>query len=124
MFKVDGTTIHCTRGDAGNIKFTVNNGEYKFVKDDVVTLKVYEKGNVDRVVLQKNVKITEVSTSVIIELTTSDTKIGNVINKPAKYWYEISINDEHTVIGYDDEGTKEFILYPEGGEKLWLKQKN
>lgn len=118
MFKVDGTTIHCTRGDAGNIKFTVNNGEYKFVKDDVVTLKVYEKGNVDRVVLQKNVKITEVSTSVIIELTTSDTKIGNVINKPAKYWYEISINDEHTVIGYDDEGTKEFILYPEGGEKL------
>ena len=124
MFKVDGTTIHCTRGDAGNIKFTVNNGEYKFVKDDVVTLKVYEKGNVDRVVLQKNVKITEVSTSVIIELTTSDTKIGNVINKPAKYWYEISINDEHTVIGYDDEGTKEFILYPEGGEKLWLEQKN
>ena len=124
MFKVDGTTIHCTRGDAGNIKFTVNNGEYKFVKDDVVTLKVYEKGNVDRVVLQKNVKITEVSTSVIIELTTSDTKIGNVINKPAKYWYEISINDEHTVIGYYDEGTKEFILYPEGGEKLWLKQKN
>lgn len=118
MFKVDGTTIHCTRGDAGNIKFTVNNGEYKFVKDDVVTLKVYEKGNVDKVVLQKNVKITEVSTSVIIELTTSDTKIGNVINKPAKYWYEISINDEHTVIGYDDEGTKEFILYPEGGEKL------
>lgn len=118
MFKVDGTTIHCTRGDAGNIKFTVNNGEYKFVKDDVVTLKVYEKGNVDKVVLQKNVKITEVSTSVIIELTTSDTKIGNVINKPAKYWYEISINDEHTVIGYDDEGAKEFILYPEGGEKL------
>lgn len=118
MFKVDGTTIHCTRGDAGNIKFTVNNGEYKFVKDDVVTLKVYEKGNVDKVVLQKNVKITEVSTSVIIELTTSDTKIGNVINKPAKYWYEISINDEHTVIGYDDDGTKEFILYPEGGEKL------
>lgn len=118
MFKVDGTTIHCTRGDAGNIKFTVNNGEYKFAKDDVVTLKVYEKGNVDKVVLQKNVKITEVSTSVIIELTSLDTKIGNVINKPAKYWYEISINDEHTVIGYDDEGTKEFILYPEGGEKL------
>lgn len=118
MFKVDGTTIHCTRGDAGNIKFTVNNGEYKFAKDDVVTLKVYEKGNVDKVVLQKNVKITDVSTSVIIELTTSDTKIGNVINKPAKYWYEISINDEHTVIGYDDEGAKEFILYPEGGEKL------
>lgn len=118
MFKVDGTTIHCTRGDAGNIKFTVNNGEYKFAKNDVVTLKVYEKGNVDKVVLQKNVKITEVSTSVIIELTSLDTKIGNVINKPAKYWYEISINDEHTVIGYDDEGTKEFILYPEGGEKL------
>lgn len=118
MFKVDGTIIYCTRGDAGNIKFTVNNGEYKFAKDDVVTLKVYEKGNVDRVVLQKNVKITEVSTSVIIELTSLDTKIGNVINKPAKYWYEISINDEHTVIGYDDDGAKEFILYPEGGEKL------
>lgn len=118
MFKVDGTTIHCTRGDAGNIKFTVNNGEYKFAKDDVITLKVYEKGNVDNVLLKKDVKITGESTSVIIELTTLDTKIGNVINKPAKYWYEISINDEHTVIGYDDEGTKEFILYPEGGEKL------
>lgn len=117
MFKIDGTTIHCTRGDIGNIKFTVNNGEYKFAKDDVIFLKVYEKGNVNNVVLKKEVKITEESTCAIIELTTLDTKIGNVINKPVKYWYEISINDDHTVIGYDDEGTKEFILYPEGGEK-------
>ena len=116
MLETKGTTIHCTRGDVGNITFNVNNEKYRFVKDDVVTLTVYERGNVDNAVLKKNVEITEETTSVIIELTASDTKIGHVINKPVTYWYDISING-HAVICYDYNGPKEFILYPKGDGK-------
>lgn len=48
-----------------------------------------------------------------IPLNSEDTKIGDVVNYKVKYWYEIELNNM-TTIGYDKEGPKEFILYPEG----------
>ena len=50
-------------------------------------------------------------------LSSEETKIGNVISKPVVYWYEIEINPDSapiTIIGYDNDGAKELILYPEG----------
>ena len=38
------------------------------------------------------------------------------MNKPVEYWYEIELNNEHTVIGYDDNGAKIFMLFPEGSK--------
>ena len=60
--------------------------------------------------------------SVEIELTSDETRIGDYINKPVTYWYEIELNPNNnstTIIGYDDDGPKQFKLYPEGknGEK-------
>jgi len=55
-------------------------------------------------------------------LSSDETRIGDYINKPVTYWYEIELNPNNnstTIIGYDDDGPKQFKLYPEGknGEK-------
>lgn len=125
MIKVEGTTIYCTRGDNGN---TLNNN-IEFGYEDIdgnpidfevgqrVVFKVFDPKNVKNVLIQKEIEIEEICSSIIIPLTDEDTSFGELINKPVKYNYEISINDTGTIIGYDDEGPKEFILLPEGGEK-------
>ncbi len=118
MFKIEDKIIHCTRGDEGKINFTCKNtdgSDYLFQSNQKVILKVYEKGNVTNVVLKKETVVIQESTSITIELTSEDTTIGDYINKPVTYNYEISINGTKTIVGYDDEGPKQFILYPEGG---------
>lgn len=125
MIKVDGTTIYCTRGDNGStlnndIEFgyeDVDGNPIDFEVGQIVVFKVYDPKNVNNVVIQKEIEIEEICSSVTIPLTEDDTSFGNLINKPVKYNYEISINDTGTIIGYDEEGAKEFILLPEGGEK-------
>jgi hypothetical protein len=80
---------------------------------------VFEKKGCDCVVLQKDVKVTEDTTTVSITLEKNETKIGTLINKPKDYWYEIELNPEtapQTIIGYDEEGAKLFKLFPEGRE--------
>ena len=51
---------------------------------------------------------------VTFELTKEDTTIGELIAKPKTYQYDICVNEDQTILGYDDAGAKEFILYPEG----------
>lgn len=122
MFKIEDTNIQITRGDVGVISLLaedIEGGEYIFIEGDVVRMKVFTKKNCDDVVLQKIVTVEEPSTSVDILLTSEDTKIGKVINKPVDYWYEIELNPEtnpQTILAYDDEGAKIFTLYPEGGD--------
>jgi hypothetical protein len=70
-------------------------------------------------VLQKDTKVTSASTKVSISLLSADTKIGEYINKPTDYWYEIELNPDtapQTIVGYDEDGAKVFRLYPEGRE--------
>ena len=70
--------------------------------------------------IQKDIKVTEETKHIDIELTKENTKIGEVINKPIEYWYEIELNPDtkpQTVIGYDETGEKIFVLYPEGNDK-------
>ena len=45
-----------------------------------------------------------------------DMKIGEMLNKQVEYWYEIELNNDETIIGYDDDGAKKLILYPEGAD--------
>lgn len=122
MFKVnEDLSIYATRGDT--VYFSVsadNNGEvYKFQPNDLVRIKIFGKKNCENVVLQKDFSVTEETEKVIIILTEQDTKIGEVINKPIDYWYEIELNPEgntQTIIGYDDDGAKIFRLFPEGSD--------
>ena len=75
--------------------------------------------------MQKDTKVLEEATSVDINLTSEDTKIGNIINKDIDYWYEVELNPDtrpQTIIGYEiDPQTRKplekiFKLLPEGGD--------
>ena len=125
MFKVnkEDFTIICTRGDVGTFTFgfKVNGERYTFRNGDVVRFKVCEKKNNENVVLIKDFNNIEGFDTVEINLNSEETKFGEVINKPADYWYEIELNPDtkynQTIIGYDEEkGAKIFRLLPEGGD--------
>lgn len=124
MFKIDGTTkqISLTRGDAATIEIKAKNSDgtdYVFKVNDVVRFKVFKNKDCGCVVLQKDTKVMEEKNSINIDLTKEDTKIGEIISKPASYWYEVELNPDtnpQTIIGYDEDGAKVFMLYPEGGD--------
>lgn len=125
MFKIDSNTkqINITRGDIGIISVSAkneNNEDYTFQVGDIIRLGIFVAKNCNDNVLQKDVEVTEETTSVDIELNSTDTTIGEIINKPATYWYEIQLNPDtnpQTIIGYDETGAKLFVLYPEGVKK-------
>lgn len=124
MFQVDGTVISITRGDIGTVEVSATNpdGEsYSFQQGDIVRFKVMQKKRCDVVVLQKDISVEHESASVDIPLTSLETRIGSIINKPIDYWYEVELNPDtecKTIIGYDEDGPKIFRLYPEGDIKI------
>lgn len=118
MIKVDSEKrIHISRGDAATLAVTANGGEYQFQSGDVIRLRIYEKNKYNEPVKEISKTLQQATTSVQLSLTKEDTIIGEDINKPKTYWYEISLNETTTIIGYDEEGAKELIVYPaEKGE--------
>jgi hypothetical protein len=123
MFEVSADkTIHLTRGDIAVLEITskVNKTEdLVFQVGDIVRFSICQYGKFDQVVLRKEVEITEETTVAVINLTKTDTKIGDVIHKPKDYWYEVELNPDtmpQTLIGYDTAGPKVFRLYPEGDD--------
>jgi hypothetical protein len=121
MFVIDNDmTMHITRGDTVVIavRASVDGTEYTFRPYDIVRLKVFEKKDCAKVVLEKDTRAEEEKDVVEVTLTKEDTTIGEVISKPVDYWYEVELNpetDPQTIVGYDEDGAKVFRLYPEGG---------
>ena len=64
--------------------------------------------------IDENIKSENIKNGV--DILGSEMKIGELTNKPIEYWYEIELNDEETIIGYDEDGAKKLILYPEGAD--------
>ena len=120
MQKIDGSTIKLNRGDVMNITLTlktIDGSDYTFQNGDKIIFSVYNKNKMDEeAVLLKEVDVLEQQESVIISLSSEETEIGELINKPVDYWYEVELNNEYTVIGYDDDGAKILRLYPEGSK--------
>lgn len=123
MFKLDsdGSTLHLTRGDRGTMKIKVRNvltnEFYTFPAGCTVSFVVVDKnGYTSPDMLRKTVNVTEDTDEVEIALTEADTKIGYMIDKKQKYWYNVVVNDDLTIIGSDDKGEKVLMLYPEVGE--------
>lgn len=122
MFKIDSTTkqINITRGDIGTISISALNedGEdYTFQVGDILRLGVFAAKNFNDIIFQKDIEVLEATTSVDLSLDSTETTIGDIINKPVDYWYEIQLNPDtepQTIIGYDENGAKIFKLYPEG----------
>lgn len=120
MQRIEGSTIKLNRGDVMNITLTLktlDGSDYTFQNGDKIVFSVYNKNKMDEeAVLLKEVDVLEQQESVIISLSSEETKIGELINKPVDYWYEVELNGEYTVIGYDDDGAKILRLYPEGSK--------
>lgn len=118
--KIEGNTIKLNRGDALSINLTIKKDDgtdYSFENGDKITFSIYNKGKLnEKALLLKEIEATPNATSVLIECTTEETKLGDLINKPIDYWYEIELNNVYTILGYDDEGAKLFKLYPEGSK--------
>lgn len=116
-------TICITRGDAASITFNPKSRDtgvaYRFKDGDVIRFKICKKNDYSTVVLQKDVIPIAGETSVTISLTKTNTRIGDIINQPVDYWYEIELNPDtnpDTLIGHDEAGAKIFRLFPEGGD--------
>lgn len=123
MIRVDSDTktIHITRGDRGGINVTARNYEtgerYNFPAGCKVSFVIVpQKGYTQGALLRKNVTVLEETDEVYIPLLEEDTKIGNMIDKKEKFWYNVVVNDDVTIIGSDQDGEKRVILYPEVGE--------
>lgn len=120
MQKIDGNTILLNRGDAlsFNLKLEKEDGSYYlFLPGDKITFSIYKKSKMnDNAVLLKEINATANTDTLTITCTSEETKIGELINKPVDYWYEIELNDEYTVLGYDENGPKILKLYPEGSK--------
>ena len=135
MIAIDGTTIHLTRGDATGEKYnrlaikypvydfgTGKTEDYQFQLTDKISFICFEKkGYTKEEVLRKEYTLEEIgylapTTIVEIPLTAEETKKFPLSNKAQTFWYDIVLNDTTTMLGYDDEGAKKIIIYPEGEE--------
>lgn len=122
MFTInEDKSVSVTRGDIMVFRVTaMQNGEdYTFKEGDTLRMRVFEKKNCEKVMMVKDFPVTEATKEVEAFLGEEDTKIGPVISKPTTYWYEIELNPDtypQTIIGYDEDGPKPFLLYPEGKE--------
>ena len=122
----DNVTIHLTRGDkVNNLSFyypiynsdTHEEENYVFKVGDKISFIVKKKkGYTKGEVLRKEFYIEEETEFPEIKLTPKDTKKFELKNKKETYWYDIVLNDDITILGYDEDGAKKIIVYPEGGE--------
>lgn len=125
MIEIKGKNIEIVRGNYLPLTVKTKNADgtdYLFQPGDVLRFKVFERKNVDNVFLEKDFEISEASTEVLIELTADEMKIGELIDKPKDYWYEIELHPDtpktQTIVGYEkEEGPAILTLLPEGGDK-------
>ena len=52
-----------------------------------------------------------------IILTEEETKMFPLSNKKQTFWYDLVLNDTTTMLGYDEDGAKKIIVYPEADEE-------
>lgn len=125
MWKIEKGNIYVTRGDMLPLSIGATNADgsqYVFKIEDIIRIKIMEAENVSNILVQKDFAVEEEGTVVNIDLISEDTKIGELINKPFEYWYEIELNPDteltNTIIGYSKEkGPALFVLLPEGGNR-------
>lgn len=132
----DETTIYLTKGDATGtdynvlaFKFPIWNPDteeeenYQFKPSDKITFTVFDKkGYTKKEILKKEYTLSELGYVVPTEfpelpLTSVETKKFELLNKKKTYWYDLVLNDSTTILGFDDEGAKKMIVFPESEEE-------
>lgn len=127
----DQETIYLTRGDVpfqNQLAFYLplkedESEKYQFQLTDKIAFVVKEKkGYTKTEVLRVEKTLAEMGYVEAtyypnIDLTEAVTKIFELTNKPKTYWYDIVLNNSVTILGYDQNGAKKLIVYPEAGER-------
>lgn len=112
MFMIKDNNIYMNRGDALHIYLKLRNKTFE--PNDTITINIVKENDYSSVVFTKTVTIEEESSTFNLSLTGSETKLGEVIkSEPRTYWYEIQLNNDTTLVGYDHNGPKKLILFPE-----------
>lgn len=120
MFIIDEKKfIHVNRGDSMEINFKQKIAGEKFGIGDIFTLNIMPKGNENEIILTKSYTVEEEEDIFSIFISSEDTKsLCDPFKSGTKtFWYEIELvsgDVVNTILGYDRNGAKEFILYPEG----------
>lgn len=113
----ENQNIHINRGDSGVIHFSTTESDgsvHTFEIGDIIRFSVKDKYSNPIPALRKDVIVSEETDTINIDLSKNDTTIGSLIDRPKKYVYDIAINEDETVVGYNEEsGPKYFVLYPE-----------
>lgn len=161
MFKIESSTIHCSRGDAGTITLkipytdnhdyikyldgsqnvywydfnkkilydedyeesstslsTLTEQFYQFQVGDKVKFNVYERKGYDKEpLLSKTIDVLQTGYEVSIPLYEEDTTFGEIPNKAITYWYDITLNEDLTIVCFNEDGAREFIMYPAKGDE-------
>jgi len=91
---------------------------YQFQVGDVIRFNIYEKKGYDQLpITSKDITIASATDECMIPLYEADTTIGEIENKPVTYWYDITLNEDMTIVCYNEDGAQEFILYPAKGDE-------
>lgn len=116
MYRIENKNIYLNRGDRITIHL-VNNTD-NFHAGDYLKFYICEEGNYENVIFSKRFDIDKDIDVVDIELTSSETRLGEPLrNGQRTYYYEIELNGNTTLVGYDKMGSKLFVLYPEAIEE-------
>ena len=116
MYRIINKNVYVNRGDALTLHIVNRTGDFK--TGDFLTLSICEAENLENTLLTKRIDLAEASDVADIPITSAETKS---LCEPFKsgyktFWYEIELNDNTTLIGYDNAGPKLFILYPEASK--------
>lgn len=131
----DKTTIYITRGDTtgefNKLAFclpifnaeTQEDEYYEFKPTDKISFVAFNKKSYTKYeilrkeYILKDIGYTENTIVPEIPLSEEDTKAFPLKNKSTTYWYDIVLNDTLTILGFDHNGAKKIIVYPEVGER-------
>jgi hypothetical protein len=127
----DQETLYLTRGDvpvlneiAFYLPLTEDESEkYQFQLTDKIAFVVKEKkGYTKSEVLRIEKTLAQMgylepTYYPAIPFTAEDTKKFELLDKKKTYWYDIVLNDTTTILGYDQNGGKKLIVFPEAGER-------
>ena len=131
----DRQTIYLTRGDVpgkvNRIAFyfpiynfaTKKEEKYKFQLTDKIAFVVKDKkGYTKDEVLRIEKTLAEMgevepTEYPEIQITEEDAKAFDLLDKKKTYWYDIVLNDTTTILGYDTDGAKKLVIFPEAEEE-------
>lgn len=111
MVRIEKDTIEMSRGDAFSIEVTIE--DYTILSTDVVKMSIFEADSDYASPLTTITGTLDSEHNVsVISFDESTTSFAEPVSERVDYEYEVKLNGDQTVIGYDKKGPKRLIIYP------------